>query len=732
MRYTVILLLVLISAVALSQTKGWRQLPGPYNGLPTQIEVGSDGTIYVLNSNRANGTNQLYYYTSDKQWHQSKLPNNQYITINGITISSISVGNDGSIYFFTNIATSYGPDGVYRSTDKGLTWAHTASGHYFNKICKSSSGNLYAFKGGPDLPSTIIFRSNDNGLSWDSLTSIELRSGDFLVDNLDQCYFSLVDKNQIGVINYNAKTNIYKAFATNSPSLEYYYPSIAFCKGKLCLRTNTSFFVLKEDETWEKTTSFKSIYSMREKLVSTFSGALYTFTLSDTNPSMYQIVESKDIGRTWHNFNPPIPSYFQRQTDYSDIISFASDSSHNDYFGVSNPFIGASIYSTPSSSQQWEEFGLPSAKIHLLQEIPNKILYVNSYNPSEPYEDKLAKPYFSDNGGMNWTSSIPQITGLPGDTGYYAKTVDGSYFYFYYSRNSSTGHEKTSISFADATTPTSFNLSTSTGYSSLPLASSGSSNNFFALFNGSINLTTDHGVTWEGLNTPNTSTPLSMFNIDSKGTIYIGYAPALYESTDDGVSWTKVLHGIKNAAISAIKFPNSQTILVGTLGDGLWKSTNNGSSWEKWTTQEFDSITAIEMVGNTCYAGTSRGLIKCDLNSTSWHNELFTDEQYPILQLLKTDSGYLYASVPDIGIWKTDPQANSVTSNHSISNDLGLALHGRSDDVSISFTLDKREHVSVALYDILGHKLQTIVEGAFDANEHQIPFSTNSLPNGIY
>jgi len=51
---------------------------------------------------------------------------------------------------------------------------------------------------------------------------------------------------------------------------------------------------------------------------------------------------------------------------------------------------------------------------------------------------------------------------------------------------------------------------------------------------------------------------------------------------------------------------------------------------------------------------------------------------------------------------------------------------------TIRFSLPKREHVTLKVYDMLGREIATLVDGVMDTGEHAVMFSANNLPNGVY
>ncbi|MBT8380016.1 MAG: hypothetical protein KJN64_12385, partial [Ignavibacteria bacterium] len=81
----------------------------------------------------------------------------------------------------------------------------------------------------------------------------------------------------------------------------------------------------------------------------------------------------------------------------------------------------------------------------------------------------------------------------------------------------------------------------------------------------------------------------SMYTKDS--TIFIGSEYAgIFRSTDLGFTWLEVNNGIDNRDIEEILITSNNIVLAsaaGTSGSGVFRSTNNGDSWERIDPYQF-------------------------------------------------------------------------------------------------------------------------------------------------
>jgi len=51
---------------------------------------------------------------------------------------------------------------------------------------------------------------------------------------------------------------------------------------------------------------------------------------------------------------------------------------------------------------------------------------------------------------------------------------------------------------------------------------------------------------------------------------------------------------------------------------------------------------------------------------------------------------------------------------------------------TLFFSLNKKDHVCIKVYDILGQEVEMLVHSEFDAGLHQIVFDGRELPSGVY
>ncbi|MCA9412195.1 MAG: hypothetical protein KC944_13350 [Candidatus Omnitrophica bacterium] len=152
--------------------------------------------------------------------------------------------------------------------------------------------------------------------------------------------------------------------------------------------------------------------------------------------------------------------------------------------------------------------------------------------------------------------------------------------------------------------------------------------------------TVDDGLTWQELNNGLKADGAYGFSIRSlaidpndplhliAGSEVTGGLPAsLYQSFDGGESWTPAESGPTNICVK-IHFVKgaSGVVLAGTLGQGVWRSTNNGTSWSSDAVfPQYSNITDIvQESGGRLFAcqtatfNTQGGVYISDNGGESW------------------------------------------------------------------------------------------------------------------
>jgi photosystem II stability/assembly factor-like uncharacterized protein len=174
--------------------------------------------------------------------------------------------------------------------------------------------------------------------------------------------------------------------------------------------------------------------------------------------------------------------------------------------------------------------------------------------------------------------------------------------------------------------------------------------------------------------------------------IYAGYSGGgVWKTTDGGETWNPIFDQRTSLSIGDIELDpnNPEIVYVGTgdpniglnaaIGDGLWKSTNGGQTWQSLGLATQAIVTKIIVQPNgTLYVATAglpfernnnRGVYKSTNGGQTWTQSLFIDNQTGVAGLVEdpTNPNVLYAASwtrirtnqestlasNQCGIWKT-------------------------------------------------------------------------------
>ncbi len=741
MKYAIVLLVLsFISGNALAQQDNWKQLSGPYSGEIVQAEFNALGNMYSITNNGEG----FYYNGSLHAWQSMTMPA-AFGVLSGVFYHGrILAERSGAVLFYNNSKPYYnqwGDPGIYRSDDYGKTWSltyrHTDDHPWFDAIYQSASGALYAFKGG-NLGgfTTIIYSSSDDGSSWDSLSSIPLISNSFAVDDSDRCYFT-VQGTETSIVRYDVKNHLFAAYPSKRLLNNCW---ISICQGTICVRSDTALFILDKNGNWKCQQTFPSVsWYMSSGLYSAPDGRLIT-SVGSTNSTCLLI--SSTLGKSWDTIATAANSMPHHCCfDPNGVIYVTSANSYpNEYRAT----MIAGIYRYGAGIGHPEAFGVPQLNIHTLQEGPLQSINAVDYyqlGGSLTWQNKVAQ-YSSLDSGHSWkqTREIFPTMGAEGDSllalyGIFVHETDGGSYYFGRAQLAKNG----SPSFVAYAQPFSFdfhNKTTFINFYSDPLCATWN-HNLYSLFriggdNGELLLSSDRGNTWDNIPTPITGATLQTFELDDNGTLYIGFSPALYRSTNLGVSWEKIITGLENVQITGIRFIDTSTIVVSTAGKGIWHSFDHGATWSQWGIAQ-ESVRAFEISGSRCYAATEHGLFTCDLNSSQWQKEIYDDSLHLALALLKLSDGRIVVSFSHNGLWTNDASYKSsvIHRQKTVASEL-LQATASSGMLTVVYSSAEASATTIVLYDLLGREVLVLADQYMSPGETTISFVLPSLPPGTY
>ena len=174
--------------------------------------------------------------------------------------------------------------------------------------------------------------------------------------------------------------------------------------------------------------------------------------------------------------------------------------------------------------------------------------------------------------------------------------------------------------------------------------------NIFAGGQNKLYRSTDNGTTFTTINLVFPFGIVNLYSITSIGsTLFAGTSyDGVYSSTDNGSSWNAANEGMGPKNVRAITTTNSSALIAGTHYVGMYRSTDMGVSWNKTVSGFPAGISILSLLGSETgiYAGTRDGVYQTEDNGNSWIKLTGTNDtiNYASVWALCEKDGDIYAS----------------------------------------------------------------------------------------
>ncbi len=214
----------------------------------------------------------------------------------------------------------------------------------------------------------------------------------------------------------------------------------------------------------------------------------------------------------------------------------------------------------------------------------------------------------SRNNGLNWT---PVNNGLDLPNSVYqiaangVNLIAGTWNGVYFSANDGEKWEKIDHDFEGSVLDVSITNS-----------------NFYAATPNHLWLSTNYGKNWQFIDK---GIDFNNFSIEKiavlDSNIFIGTrGNGLYKSSDNGNVWEKLENGLPTNSIVESIIKKNSNIFVGTINHGVFKSTNNGLSWAPLNIMGLSDlgVNGLGFIDTELYAATSLGVLVSKDDGLTW------------------------------------------------------------------------------------------------------------------
>ncbi len=265
---------------------------------------------------------------------------------------------------------------------------------------------------------------------------------------------------------------------------------------------------------------------------------------------------------------------------------------------------------------------------------------------------------------------------------------------------------------------------------------------------GAVYESLDQGATWNNIGPDDTlggsQWPITVSAIWTSGdTLLAATDDGYFVTTDDGADWRQdTLHA------GFLSFAEADGVLYAcgrggyengapTLVSGVFRSTDNGTTWEPTAGMQDSAVTFVGAYSNGIFALTNSGWFYSTDAGATWASTELPDSTPGLLvsvMVTKSDlvigtawHGVRERPLSDFGIAGVEDQAVRQTVELEAPYPNPAAT-----STSFHFSLPRAEWARLEIYTALGARVATLAQGEEAAGDHAITFSGAGLPNGVY
>jgi hypothetical protein len=368
------------------------------------------------------------------------------------------------------------------------------------------------------------------------------------------------------------------------------------------------------------------------------------------------------------------------------------------------------VFLSTDGGQTWGGDGLSGHDIRQIALSGNNIFVTADYQ----FGSYVPGVYFSTDEGLSWTPPHAGIT----DSNFSALSV------------------------VDASTPNP-KVFVGTDYNGA----------FRSTDNGTSWMPVNNGLTalWQGSPVIPAVTCFAEVGGSSKA-LFAGTLFGVYRTSDDGATWEHLTVGFPDSNINinvlAISDSNASppTLLAGTYHHGVFRSTNNGQSWEASnegpTIIDTCTINALAMSGPMIFAAADSGIFVSNTSGTSWQ---LLDTSLKAGNWSRAVYGYGITSIAVVGanviagtmagIWSCPLSYfgfSAVGQPPTVRNVLAAFPNPFSASTTFNFSSPEGGPATVGILNAMGTEVARIFSGELGTGEHSFSWDGHGFAPGMY
>ena len=267
------------------------------------------------------------------------------------------------------------------------------------------------------------------------------------------------------------------------------------------------------------------------------------------------------------------------------------------------------------------------------------------------------------------------------------------------------------------------------------------------LFFAGASKSTDNGVTWNIDTAGLGNTYTNSLIITPNNTLFASANAGLFKKQSNETQWTRILgtgsfyivdqalYSGNNTVFASVSYSPTQTDV------GLWRSSDNGSTWEHIATPDSNLQNMTMNSLGHIYLESRTGVYRSNNNGANWVKVSGT----PWPEVIKTNvnvygfafdgSGKLYAAT-SAALFKSQQTTLSIKENVSETpKEFSLEQNYPNPfnpTTVIRYSLPVNGLVTLKVFDVLGEEIATLVNQNLSVGKFSIEWNADNVPSGIY
>jgi hypothetical protein len=179
------------------------------------------------------------------------------------------------------------------------------------------------------------------------------------------------------------------------------------------------------------------------------------------------------------------------------------------------------------------------------------------------------------------------------------------------------------------------------------------------------------------------------------------------------------------------------TLLGGTFGEGIFRSTDNGNTWLQVVPHGVTiNSFAYHTEGKILAAADTNGVYLSTDNGTNWSTINSGLEGREVNHITLDVNGFAFAGTIGGGVFASSERITSVDENDGKQPDSYILAQNYPNpfnpSTTIHYQLPGKGFVTLKVFNILGQEVGTLVNEDQEAGSYQIQFDGTGLASGVY